>query len=74
MHIRQEIKFVTTLGHKIKHLLSHLVIHMHICRKNIGTDKEYVNYDAKRAPKLEETGLGFLNTANKTIFEDHKYD
>ena len=27
-------------------------------RKNIGTDKEYVNDDAKNVPELEETEMG----------------
>ena len=41
-------------------------------RKNIGTDKEYVNDDAKNAPELEDMGLDFLNTSNKPICEDDK--
>ena len=40
--------------------------------KNIGTDKEYVNYDANRAPKLEDMEMGFLNISNKPICEYHK--
>ena len=43
-------------------------------RKNIGTDKEYINDDENHAPDLEEMELGFLNTSNKPICEYHKYD
>ena len=43
-------------------------------RKNIGTEKEYVNDDAKHAPYLEDMELGFLKTANKHICEYHKDD
>ena len=42
--------------------------------KNIGTDKEYINYDEKHAIELEETELSFLKTSNKPIYEDKKYD
>ena len=43
-------------------------------RKNIGDDKKYVNYDAKYAPQLEDMYTGLLNTSNKLMCDDHKYD
>ena len=43
-------------------------------RNNIGDDKKYVNYDAKYAPQLEDMYTGLLNTSNKLMCDDHKYD
>ena len=39
-------------------------------RKNIGTDKEYVNDYSKHAPQLDDMELGFINISNKPICED----
>ena len=43
-------------------------------RKNIGTDKEYINDDENNAIESEDMELVILNTSKKPIWKYHKDD
>jgi hypothetical protein len=52
----------------------HYLIRSVICtrRKNIGTEKEYINEDSSQQPEVAELELGFLNKFQQTISSENK--